>query len=270
MPEPGGSLRMRKVIFHYTVLSSVLLGAIGFTVTAEAATLSPLPHGSQMPVIKVLGCRIHGLGIVCNPGVVLPKRLRKERYHQEEAEPTYKGQSEKMPSAKGGSASTKGSSSATNGSQKDTVEQPGGAGGHTCPPGNVVLEKPDAKGSYCEPVAGQSSGAQAGQSGEAGSQMDKPSVTGTPGSTNSQTGAAAGGAESSANGGAPALGTVPAASTPTQSSGSYCCSAPTTSNGQPASSLQACGTDQSSALTALVSAAAQKDVTLGDAQCGAR
>jgi len=255
---------MRKIIFHSTVLSSVVLGTIGFTVAAEAATFSLLPHAPQMPVIKVLGCRIHGLGIVCSPGAVLPKRLRKERYHQEEVEPSYKGQSGNTPSAKGGSASTKGSSPATNGSQKDTVEQAGGAGGHTCPPGNVVLEKPDAKGSYCEPVAGQSG--QPSQSGDAASQMDKPSVPGTAGSTNShsQTGAAAGSTKSSANGGTPASGAVPAAS-----SGSYCCSAPTTSNGQPAASLQACGSDQSSALSALVSAAVQKDVTLGDAQCGA-
>jgi len=193
--------------------------------------LGSVPHGPEMPVIKVLGCRIHGLGIVCSPGVVLPKRPRKERYHQEEAEPSYKGQSGKTPSAKGGSASSKESSPATNGSQKDTLEQPEGAGSHACPPGNVVLEKPDAKGSYCEQVAGQSSGAQAGQSGDAASQMDKPSVTGTAGSTNShsQTGAAAGSAESSANGGGGApSGVNPEVAAPaaaaTGSSG-VCCSA---------------------------------------------
>ena len=220
---------MRKIIFHSTVLSSVLLGTIGFTVAAEAATFSLLPHAPQMPIIKVLGCRIHGLGIVCSPGAVLPKRLRKERYHQEEVEPSYKGQSGNTPSAKGGSASTKGSSPATNGSQKDTVEQAGGAGGHTCPPGNVVLEKPDAKGSYCEPVAAQSG--QPSQSGDAASQMDKPSVPGTAGSTNShsQTGAAAGSTESSANGGGGTpSGANPEAVAPaaaaTSSSG-ICCSA---------------------------------------------
>jgi len=232
--------------------------------------LGSVPHRPEMPVIRVLGCRIHGLGIVCNPGVVLPKRLRKERYHQEEAEPTYKGQSEKMPSAKGGSASTKGSSSATNGSQKDTVEQPGGAGGHTCLPGNVVLEKPDAKGSYCEPVAEQS--AQPGQSGGAASQMDKPSA-GTAGSTDShsQTGAAAGSAASSANsgGGAPSgvnPEVVAPAAAATDSSG-VCCSAQVvdkaSATSTPAgSSIRSCRQNETDARNAVAATAATSNFSL--------
>lgn len=271
MPEPSSPLTMRRIILHYTVLCSVLLGAIGIAVAAEASTLSLLPHEPEMPVIKVLGCRIHGLGIVCSPGVVLPKRLRKERYHQEEVEPSYKGQSEKTPSAKGGAASSKESSPATNGSQKDTVEQPGSTGAHACPPGNVVLEKPDAKGSYCEPVAGQS--AQPGQSGDAASQMDKPSVSGTAGSTDShsQTGAAAGSAASSANGGGGAPSGVnpevvaPAAAA-TGSSG-VCCSAQVvdkaSATSTPAgSSIRSCRQNETDARSAVAATAATSNFSL--------
>lgn len=267
VPEPSGPLRMRKV----SCTSAVLSGAIALAAPAQASMLGSVPHGPEMPVIRVLGCRIHGLGIVCSPGVVLPKRLRKERYHQEEVEPSYKGQSGTTPSAKGGSASTKGSSPATNGSQKDTVEQPGSTGAHACPPGNVVLEKPDAKGSYCEPVAGQS--AQPGQSGDAASQMDKPSVSGTAGSTNShsQTGAAAGSAASSAGGGGGAPSGVnpevvaPAAAA-TGSSG-VCCSAQVvdkaSATSTPAgSSIRSCRQNETDARNAVAATAATSNFSL--------
>ena len=138
--------------------------------------LGLLPPAPELPVIKALGCRVHGLGIVCSPGVVLP-RLRKKPYHKEQVEPSYKDQSEKTPSSKEDTASQKGSSPATNGSQKDTADQSavqgGGAGVHACPPGNVVLEKPNASGSYCEPAAGQSSGSESDQSAAPAQSMDK-------------------------------------------------------------------------------------------------
>jgi hypothetical protein len=221
---------------------------------------------AKTPVIEILGCRLHGLSVVCGAGPLLPRRLRKkEPYYKEEIEPS--GQSAKPYSSKGGTASKTGSSHESQGASKNATDnsssqqpatQTGSAAGvHACPPGNMVFDKPNASGSYCEP-AGQNAGAAAGQSGGP-TIMDKipsPTPTGDAASSQSQTGA-------------PASGTVPAALMPTQSGGSFCCSAPTTSNGQPTASLQACGTDQSSALTALVSAAAQKNVTLGNVQCSA-
>ncbi|MGA9604246.1 MAG: hypothetical protein WBQ82_09025 [Methyloceanibacter sp.] len=167
---------MQKVIRRHTLLSGVLLGAMGLAAPAQASMLGLLPYEPELPVIKVLGCRVHGLGIVCGPAVALP-RLRKKTYHKEQVEPSYKDQSEETPSSKGGTASQKGSSTATNGSQKDTADQStvqgGDAGVHACPPGNVVLEKPNASGSFCEPAADQSSGSESDQSAAPAQSMDK-------------------------------------------------------------------------------------------------
>ncbi len=106
--------------------------------------LGLLPHAPELPVIKVLGCRVHGLGIVCGPGVALP-RLRKKTYHKEQVEPSYKDQSEKTPSSKEDTASQKGSSPATNGSQKDTADQSAVQGGGCrrarLPPGECGARK---------------------------------------------------------------------------------------------------------------------------------
>jgi hypothetical protein len=308
MPESSGPLKMSKAAIQLSALCGALLAAVTCPSKVQASLLDGGSHPPASPVVEILGCRLHGLGVVCSPGPLLPGRLRKkDRHYKEEVEPSNGQNGQSSNTSKGGTASkNKGSHPSQGVSDKDTAkattEHPAteeeSAGVHACPPGDGVLEKPNASGSYCEP-AGQNAGATAGQSAGP-TLMDKvTSPTPTGDAVQSQTGGGAAnstasptqsagvgsqpstGATGSSSptpsaaavsqssiGGTPASGTVQAAPTQMQSD-SYCCSAPTASNGQPAAPLQACGADQSSALNALVSAAGQKKVTLGSVQCAA-
>ena len=270
---------MRNGLRLASAACGALLAAVTCASKVQASPIDGVSSPPKLPVVKVLGCRLNGIGIVCGPGPLLPKRLRKrEHYYKEEVEPSngQNGQSAKTPSSKGGTASKNEGSHRRNqgvsdqntakGSTVHPATEEENAGVHACPPGDVVLDKPDANGSFCQPVptSGATTSPSATPQGTTTSASSGAATT--PSSPSGTTGTPA---VAPSNGGTTALGTAPAAPMPTQSSGSFCCSAPTTSNGQPAGSLQACGTDQSSALTAIVSAAAQKDVTLGDVQCGA-
>jgi len=129
---------------------------------SRAASAPQLP-GPGLPVIAVIGCKLVGGTLVCGrDGTLLPNRLRrpkaKVKEPKKEYQPQKKTQSKQSPSSKKSGTAAKpapaeveetDSDDAATEAEEDKADD---TAGHTCPPGNVVLEKANAAGSFCEPV----------------------------------------------------------------------------------------------------------------------
>jgi hypothetical protein len=258
------------------------------------------PQAPGLPVIKVLNCRLDGLAVVCERGgTLLPNRDKKLRKKEPSEVPraTPGGTKSKSKASKSQSAkskppkgqSPKGSTTPA----KDAAGEPAGASEsetssdssavgsaveHSCPPGNVVLEKPNASGSYCEP-AGKSelpgnapTNPPAAEVKPEGTAASKPVTDVAPPVSSGST-------EIPADIRAAACGPGAAQDACTCPNGSQydsvackaaiplCCAAQVTADGKPQPVISACGADQNAAMNSVVSAAMAKKLSLGPVRC---
>jgi hypothetical protein len=253
--------------------------------TDRPALALDAPKAPGLPVVEVLNCRLEGLAVVCGGGgTLLPNREKKLR--KKEPEPTpqaapsqtqHKSKASSAKSQKGKATTSKGQSGKASptpskeeqetpaaasspeppaqgeGAEKSTVE-------HSCPPGTVVLEKPNASGSYCElpsavPAKAPQPVTTAPQPAVSGSveiPADIRAATCGPG--------AAPGACNCPNGSEYTSAACKAAIP-------YCCAGQVTAEGKPQPVISACGADQGSAMNSVVSAAMAKQLSLGSIRC---
>jgi hypothetical protein len=237
---------MRRVLLP--VLALALLPA---SVEALPLGVTALPQARLPSIPVVLGCHLVGAVLICGGdsgetgGGLLLRRRRKDTVEPEQgtkpSEPkyTYSKKHHVTKSTSGGAA--------TSAKPVNPVASTAGTSApaeHSCPPGSMVLSTPDAAGSYCQAVspANTTTTAPAGAT-------TQPSASTTPvQSTSTQTTAA------------------PVSQNPA-TTGAWCCTADSTLNGQPAPAQQACGADQNSAMSSLVTASMAQKLTLGAITC---
>jgi hypothetical protein len=239
----------------------------------------------------VIGCRLVGGALVCGrDGTLLPNRLRRPK--AKAPAKTYKPAKKKTPPAKSRSSTsgTSKSAPATSGQDADnesdvdsTVpdEEADAQDGddaqdgavHSCPPGHVVLEKPNAAGSHCEPV---DTGKPAGEPSPSNSAPAAPAKETAPAAV---PGVAAGSTEipddiraaACGPGSAPGACACPGGSTfdsdACKAAIPSCCSAEVSLDGKPQPAISRCDADQNKAMSAVVSSAMDDKLTLGPVRC---
>jgi hypothetical protein len=259
------------------------------------------PHVPGLPVIKVLSCKLDGLAVVCERGgKLLPNRDKKLRKSEPEetrhaAPRTAKsksksstGQSAKSKPAK--SRSSKGSATPAKEDQGTPVETSNPAAStesdaakksaieHSCPPGNVVRETPNASGSYCEPV-GTSEPPTIVPANEPASETKPAEAAPSKPATDTPPAASSASVEIPADiraatrgpGAAPGARACPSGSdyhsVACKAAIPYCCAAQVTADGKPQPVVSACGADQAAAMSSLVSIAMAKKLSLGSVRC---
>jgi hypothetical protein len=176
------------------------------TIAAWLVALAPafaldVPRAPGLPIVKVLSCRLEGIAVVCERGgKLLPNRDKKLKLRKEEpkqapqAAPTTAKPKPKATTSKGAKSKTSKdqSSGASSTPAKDDEAPAGGASiesdgtqnsavEHSCPPGNVVLEKPNASGSYCEPAGKSEPPKQYSGNGTCGRDEARGTYAGEPG-----------------------------------------------------------------------------------------
>jgi hypothetical protein len=280
------------------------LGCLVFCGLEGAVAAAPGPSfaGAKAPVASlvdraVIGCRLVGGALVCGrDGTLLPNRLRRPK--AKAPAKTYKPAKKKTPPAKSRSSTSGTSKSAPAASGEDAdnesdvdstvpdeeadVQDSDNAKDrddaqdsavHSCPPGHVVLEKPNAAGSHCEPVG-------AGKDvGEPSPSKDAPAAPPKEKAPAAAPGVAAGPTEipddiraaacgpSSAPGACACPGESAYDSDACKAAIPSCCSAKVSAEGKPQPALSRCGTDQNKAMSAVVSSAMDKKLTLGPVRC---
>jgi hypothetical protein len=275
------------------------LGLVALTDVPAFALDAPYVPG--LPVIKVLSCKLDGLSVVCERGgKLLPNRDKKLRKSEPEetrhaAPSTAKsksksstGQNTKSKPSK--SHASKGSATPAKEDQGTPVETSNPAAStesdadkksaveHSCPPGTVVLEKPDASGSYCEPV-GKSEPPTTIPAKEPVTETKPEEPAPSKPATDAPQVALSGSVEIPADiraatcgpGTAPGACACPGGSDYTsvacRAAIPYCCAAQVTADGKPQPVVSACGADQAAAMNSVVSAAMAKKLSLGSVRC---
>jgi hypothetical protein len=291
---------------HLTRLFAVAcLGCLVFFGLKGAAAAAPGPSfaGAKAPVAslvdRVIGCRLVGGALVCGrDSTLLPNRLRRPK--AKAPAKTYKPAKKKTPPAKSRSSTsgTSKSSPATSGQEADDeperdvdavapdeeddaqadddaqdIDDAQDSAVHSCPPGHVVLEKPNAAGSHCEPVG---TGKPAG---EPSSSKDAPAAPPKETAPAAAPGVAAGSTEipddiraaACGPGSAPGACACPGGSTfdsdACKAAIPSCCSAEVSLDGKPQPAISRCDADQNKAMSAVVSSAMDEKLTLGPVRC---
>jgi hypothetical protein len=262
-------------------------------------TDAPLRHDAG------IGCKLVGGAVVCGRGEgglldrkVLPRKRKETKPVQKkpvQTKPAPKKTSPSKSTSSGGSKS-KSSGSKSSGSKTAPAAMPAGAEGedaetevrHSCPPGHVVLEKANAAGAYCEPVGAASPG---DETPPAPTKKEKPADTNDkPAPPTPKPDEPKGESEPVSE---PPLGAtalpdeiraaacgpgVPPNACACPGGSAYeseackaalpaCCAATVSADGKPQPAISRCGADQNKAMSAVVSAAMEKKLTLGPVRC---
>ena len=270
----------------------------------SGAAAAPQLRGPGLPVIAVIGCRLVNGALVCGrDGTLLPNRLRRPKARAKQPTKTYKPAQRKTPSTK--SQSSKGGTSRSAPSstgqdvedvedveddeaedtpaapESETEDDDAGKDNATpsCPTGTVVLEKPNASGSFCEPVdakpATETAPAVEAPAEAAEQPQSEPTATAEepvdeapPGSTDMPTdireaacGPEAGPGACNCPGGSAYDSDACKTAIPS------CCSAKVSADGKPQPAISRCGADQNKAMSEVVSSAMEKKLTLGPVRC---
>ncbi|ODA68125.1 hypothetical protein A7A08_01295 [Methyloligella halotolerans] len=271
-------------------------GLLGI-VSASAAMAQPASRpwlgttSTNGLVVEVgIGCRLVGGAIVCgrdgSGGGLLEKPLRRRKKVQEQPvqKKTYPA---KKPSSSSGGSKTQHKSSGSSGggsvapAPSEPAEiapaeiEPDAApadaepqGQHACPPGNVVLESPNAAGSYCEPVgASKAPETPAAQTPAVEAPADTPK---TPSAAevaipDDIRGAAC--APGGLEGGCACPAGAEAKSDACRAALPWCCSAQGVKDGNPVAVFNACAADQNAAMSKVVTSAINKQLSLGPVRC---
>ena len=282
--------------------AAALFCAIGLLLLWQGesrAASAPQLQAPRLPVITVIGCRLVNGALVCGrDGTLLPNRLRRPK--AKAPAKSYKPVQKKTPPAKSRSSksgTSKSAPAATSGQDADAEpesdvdavapdEEDGALADedaqdsddaqdsavHSCPPGHVVLEKPNAAGSHCEPVG---TGKPAGEPPSKDAPAAPPKETApaaAPGVAASSTeipddirAAACG------SGSAPGACACPGGSAydsdACKAAIPSCCSAKVSADGKPQTAISRCGADQNKAMSAVVSSAMEKKLSLGPVRC---
>ena len=270
------------------------------------AASAPQLQAPGLPVIAVIGCRLVNGALVCGrDGTLLPNRLRRPKARAKEPTKTYKPAQKKTPPAKSRSSksgTSKSAPAATSGPDaepesdvdstvpdeeadaqadddaldgddaKDSDDAQDSAV-HSCPPGHVVLEKPNAAGSHCEPVGtGKPAGEPSPSKDTPAAPPKETAPAAAPGVAASSTeipddirAAACG--PSSAPGACACPGETAYDSDACKAAIPSCCSAKVSADGKPQTAISRCGADQNKAMSAVVSSAMEKKLSLGPVRC---
>jgi hypothetical protein len=271
--------------------------------TGPPAFALDAPRAPGLPIVEALSCRLEGIAVVCGRGgKLLPNRDKKLRKKEPTGSPqaapsgtkskskTSKGQSTKSKPAKGPSpkgATTPAKDAAETPAVTSEPETSSGSSApastvqHSCPPGNVVLEQPNASGSYCEPV-GTLAPASQQETGPATMPAAEPQKTETaspqPAGSVAPQAPSAGSTipadiRAAACGPGAAQGACPCPSGSDYNSAAckaaipLCCSAEVSADGKPQPVVSACGADQSAAMNSVVSAAMAMKLSVGSVRC---
>ena len=289
---------MRK---RRATVTTLLVCAICLLVEANAdASCAGRLRAPGLPVVQTLGCRLNGLNVVCDRNTtLLPNREQKLKLRKKEgtqpAKPTPAQTKSKSPSVSTKSDNTKskpssGQSSkskaepAKDESAKSAHEPEGEAlenpGQHSCLAGDVVLAKPNASGSYCEPVGASKPETKDDAQEQKPAAEPKSEVPAAPKATgNAPAAASATDAAIPANIRAAACGPGAEQAACACPGGSdfnsaackaaipSCCSAEVSDGGKPQPAISRCSTDQNAAMSSVVSSAMEKKLTLGSVRC---
>ena len=255
-------------------------------VAGSRAGTAPLLQQPGLPVIAVIGCKLVGGALVCGrDGTLLPNRLRRPKARAKEPAKTYKPAQKKTPakSPSSKSGTSKSAPAATSGQDADNESDVDSAvpnaddaaqdsATHSCPPGHVVLEEPNAAGSHCEPVGAGTAVSEPSPSKDAPAAPPKETAPAAPevaaGSTeipDDIRGAACG--PGSAPGACACPGESAYDSEACKGALPSCCSAKVSADGKLQPALSRCGADQNKAMSAIVSSAMEKKLTLGPVRC---
>ena len=281
---------------HFTRLLAVAcLACLAFIALEGAAAAAPGAGfaGAKSPLASLLhragiGCRLVGGSLVCGRDggggglldrKILPRKKTKEKPVQKKTYPA------KKPSSGSGYKKPKSSGSRGGGSvapaspapvetvpEEEEAEEEEPAT-RACPPGHMVLTEPNAAGSHCEPVG---TGKPAGEPSPSNDAPAAPPKETAPAAAPE---VAAGSTEIPDDIQAAACGPVSAPSACACPGGSAydsdacktaipsCCSAKVSADGKPQPVISRCGADQNKAMSAVVSSAKEKKLTLGPVRC---
>ena len=303
-----GSCVMKRVGFAARS-AAVLFYTIGLLLLWQGelrAASAPQLQAPGLPVIAVIGCRLVNGALVCGrDGTLLPNRLRRPK--AKAPAKTYKPAQKKTPPAKSRSSksgTSKSAPAATSGQDadaepesdvdstvpdeeadaqadddvqdsdnaKDSDDEQNSAV-HSCPPGHVVLEKPNAAGSHCEPdrhrqtcrrsvtLQGRTRRSAKGDAPAAAPRVPAGS-TEIPDDIR---------AAACGPGSAPGACACPGGSTfdsdACKAAIPSCCSAEVSLDGKPQPAISRCDADQNKAMSAVVSSAMEEKLTLGPVRC---
>jgi hypothetical protein len=251
-----------------------------------------------------IGCKLIGGAMVCgrDGGGLLDRKILPRK--RKETNPVQKKPAKPAPKkstpSKTTSGGSKSNSSGTGGGVQteapgeepaETVEDDAEAEElHSCPPGHVVLEEPNVSGSHCEPVGAASPASKTppaptkkekpadpddkttplapSAKPDTPDEEPKPVTEPPPGSTEipDDIRAAACGPDA-----APKRCACPGGSAydneACRAALPSCCSATVSADGKPQPAISRCGTDQNKAMSAVVSSAMEKKLTLGPVRC---
>jgi len=245
-----------------------------------------------------IGCKLIGGSMVCGRDggglldrKILPRKRKETKPVQKKPVQTKPAPKKTSPSKSTSSGGSKSQSSSGNAGGAAPSEEPPEAEvddteaetRHSCPPGHIVLGEPNASGSHCESVGGAKPDTnpppptkKAPDAPQEETPSAKPEPAAAP-APNPEPPAGATEIPEDIRAAACGPGAAPGAC-PCPGGSAYdsdgcktalpaCCSATVSADGKPQPAISRCGADQNKAMSAVVSSAMEKKLTLGPVRC---